>query len=52
MRCLSTAERLADLLHAELQDERHNKLTRQMQEHTRESIIEHRRKIRLARSRR
>ena len=49
---LSTAERLAKLLHAELQDEGHNKLTRQMQEHTRESIIEHRRKIRLARSRR
>jgi len=49
---LSTAQQLAKLLHAELQDERHNKLTRQMQEHTRESIIEHRRKIRLARSRR
>jgi cell division protein ZipA len=48
---LSTAERLAKLLHAELQDEGHNKLTRQMQEHTRESIIEHRRKIRLTRSR-
>jgi len=48
---LETAERLAQLLHAELQDERHNKLTRQMQEHTRESIIEHRRRLKLARSR-
>ena len=49
---LSTAERLASLLHAEIQDEQHNKLTRQMQEHTREAIVEHRRKIKLARSRR
>jgi len=48
---LSVAERLAQLLRAELQDEQHNKLTRQMQEHTRELIIEHRRKIKLARSR-
>jgi cell division protein ZipA len=48
---LATANRLASQLRAELQDERHNKLTRQMQEHTRESIIEHRHKIRLARSR-
>ena len=48
---LGTAERLGKLLHAELQDDGHNKLTRQMQEHTRESIIEHRRKIKLARSR-
>lgn len=48
---LSTANSLATLLQGELQDERHNKLTRQMQEHTRESIIEHRRKIKLARSR-
>jgi len=49
---LSTAQRLSKLLQAELHDERHNRLTRQMQEHTRESIIEHRRKIKLARSRR
>ena len=49
---LATAERLGATLNAELKDERHNKLTRQMQEHTRESIIEHRHKIRLARSRR
>ncbi len=48
---LVTAKRLAELLEAECQDERHNKLTRQMEEHMRESIIEHRRKIRLARSR-
>jgi len=48
---LSVAERLAQLLRAELQDEQHSKLTRQMQEHTRELIIEHRRKIKLARSR-
>ncbi len=48
---LATAEQLARLLNAELQDEAHNKLTRQMQEHTRESIVEHRRKIKLARSR-
>ncbi len=48
---LATANSLAALMQGELQDERHNKLTRQMQEHTRESIIEHRRKIKLARSR-
>ena len=48
---LDVAGKLADLLHAEIQDDRHNKLTRQMQDHMRESIIEHRRKIRLARSR-
>jgi cell division protein ZipA len=48
---LSTANQLAALLHAELQDDQHNKLTRQMQEHTREQIIEHRRKIKLTRSR-
>ncbi len=48
---LAVASRLAELLHAEVQDERRNKLTRQMQDHMRESIIEHRRKLRLARSR-
>jgi len=48
---LATANRLAALLHGELQDERHNKLTRQMEKHTRESVIEHRRKLKLARSR-
>lgn len=49
---LSTAERLAELLRGELRDERHNKLTRQMQEHTRALIQEHRHRVRLARSRR
>lgn len=48
---LAAANQLAGLLNAEIQDERHNKLTRQMQDHMRESIIEHRRKVRLARSR-
>ena len=48
---LDAANKLAGLLHVEIQDDRHNKLTRQMQDHMRESIIEHRRKIRLARSR-
>ena len=48
---LDTAKKLAAELGAELQDDRHNKLTRQMQEHTRERIIEHRRRLRLARSR-
>lgn len=49
---LQTAKRLAELLHGELQDERHNKLTGQMERHIAESIIEHRRRLRLARSRR
>lgn len=49
---LATAERLAGLLRGELLDERHNKLTRQMQEHTRVQIQEHRHRVRLARSRR
>ncbi|MCG6965295.1 MAG: cell division protein ZipA [Chromatiaceae bacterium] len=49
---LATANRLASLLHGELQDEAHNKLTKQMEKHTRESIIEHRRRLKLARSRR
>ncbi len=48
---LTVARRLAELLGAECQDDQHNKLTRQMEEHLRESIIEHRRRIRLARSR-
>jgi cell division protein ZipA len=49
---LATAERLAALLKGELQDERHNKLTRQMQEHTRASIVEYGRRLQLARSQR
>lgn len=48
---LATAKQLATLLDGELQDDRHNKLTRQMEDHMRDSIIEHRRKINLARSR-
>ncbi|MCP5304599.1 MAG: cell division protein ZipA [Chromatiaceae bacterium] len=48
---LVTANRLAVALQGELQDERHNKLTRQMEKHTRESIIEHRHRVKLARSR-
>jgi len=48
---LAAARGLASRLQAEVQDEHRNKLTRQMQDHMRESIIEHRRKVRLARSR-
>lgn len=48
---LDVAEQLARLLQGELRDERQNKLTRQMQEHTRGLILEHRRRVRLARSR-
>jgi cell division protein ZipA len=48
---LEAAAGLAMRLQAEVQDEHRNKLTRQMQDHMRESIIEHRRKVRLARSR-
>ena len=49
---LSTAQRLSERLGADLLDEQHNHLTRQMQEHIRESIVEHRRRIQLERSRR
>jgi FtsZ-interacting cell division protein ZipA len=48
---LTAARELARLLNAEIQDERHNKLTQQMQDHMRDSIIEHRTRVRLARSR-
>ncbi|RMG33240.1 MAG: hypothetical protein D6720_11850 [Gammaproteobacteria bacterium] len=48
---LFTAERLAALLDADLLDETRSALTRQSIEHTRESILEHRRKIQLLRSR-
>ena len=48
---LKTGRQLAGLLHAELQDERHNKLTGQMERHIAESIIEHRRRLKLSRSR-
>jgi cell division protein ZipA len=46
---LFTAERLAAMLDAELQDESHSALTRQTIEHIREEILEHRRQIQLAR---
>lgn len=49
---LFTAERLAALLHAELEDESHCVLTKQSIEHTRETILEHKRQIQLIRSRR
>jgi cell division protein ZipA len=48
---LFTAERLAAILDAELRDERHNPLTKQWIEHTRERVLEHRRQVQLARSR-
>jgi cell division protein ZipA len=48
---LQVADRMAGLLHAEIRDERRNKLTRQMRDHMRESIIDHRQRVRLARSR-
>lgn len=47
---LFTAERLAALLDAEVQDESHNPLTKQWVEHKREAILEHRRQLHLARS--
>lgn len=49
---LFTAERLSTLLHADLQDERHHKLTKQSIEHTRTGIIEHRRQLQLLRMKR
>lgn len=49
---LFTAERLAAVLKADLKDETHSVLTRQTIEHTRDSILEHRRQIQLIRSRR
>ena len=48
---LKAGRQLASLLQAELQDERHNKLTGQMERHMAESIIEHRRRLKLSRSR-
>jgi cell division protein ZipA len=46
---LFTAERLAATLDGELQDETHSALTKQTIEHMRGQIIEHRRKVQLAR---
>jgi cell division protein ZipA len=48
---LKTGRQLAGLLRAELQDEHRNKLTGQMERHIAESIIEHRHRLKLARSR-
>ena len=48
---LFTGERLSALLDAVLQDETRSKLTKQSIEHTREGILEHRRRIQLLRSR-
>lgn len=48
---LFTAERLATLLNADLEDESHSRLTKQSIEHTRGKILEHRRELTLARSR-
>ncbi len=48
---LFTAERLATLLNADLEDEKHSRLTKQSIEHTRSRILEHRRELTLARSR-
>ena len=49
---LATAERLARLLGGELQDETHSALTNQTIEHMRTQLLEYRRLIQLARSRR
>ena len=49
---LAAARGLAAALHGEVQDERHNKLTGQMEKHIREAIIEHRHRLKLQRSRR
>ncbi|MCW8948171.1 MAG: cell division protein ZipA [Sedimenticola sp.] len=49
---LFTAERLAALLDGELQDETHSALSKQTIEHIREKILEHRRQVQLALSKR
>ncbi|WP_241087600.1 cell division protein ZipA [Candidatus Vondammii sp. HM_W22] len=49
---LFTAERITALLDGELQDESHSDLSKQTIEHIRGSILEHRRQLQLARSRR
>jgi cell division protein ZipA len=47
---LFTAERLAEILGGDLQDETHSALTKQTIEHLRGQIMEHRRQVQLARS--
>ncbi|PLY12042.1 MAG: cell division protein ZipA [Sedimenticola sp.] len=49
---LFTAERMAAVLDAELQDETHSALSKQTIEHIREEILEHRRQVQLAKSKR
>lgn len=49
---LFTAERLAALLEGELRDETHSVLSKQTIEHIRERILEHRRQVQLALSKR
>ncbi|MES9904716.1 MAG: cell division protein ZipA C-terminal FtsZ-binding domain-containing protein [Sedimenticola sp.] len=49
---LSTAERLSVMLDGDLQDENHSDLSRQTIGHIREGILEHRRQVQLAHSRR
>lgn len=48
---LQAARQLALALQGEVQDERRNKMTGQMEKHVRESIVEHRRRLKLSRSR-
>jgi cell division protein ZipA len=49
---LATAQRLAALLDAEIQDESHSDMSRQTIEHLREELVEFERKVRLARKKR
>jgi cell division protein ZipA len=49
---LYTAQRLLAILGGELQDDTHSALTKQTVEHIRSQILEHRRQVQLARSRR
>jgi cell division protein ZipA len=48
---LNAGRRLAHFLQAELRDQERNKLTTQMEKHIVESLVEYRRRVRLARSR-
>lgn len=48
---LFVAERLAGLMDAKLQDDTHSTLGKQTIEHTKDAILEHRRKVQLARKR-
>lgn len=49
---LFTAERLASILDGKLQDDSHSVLSKQTIEHTRDAILEHRRRLQLARKKR